>query len=67
MTCERHHDSLFPNDKCCPMILTHAWRGAGAAHNGIAPRGASCRLEWVCETWGRGGGHLRVQRREKRP
>ncbi len=40
------------------MILTHAWRGVGVAHNGIAPHGVSCRLGWVCEMWGRGGGHL---------
>lgn len=40
------------------VILTHARSGEGVAHNGIAPRGVSCRLGWVCETWGRGGGHL---------
>lgn len=48
------------------MVLTHAWRGAGAAHNGTGPRGVSCRWGWVCETWGRGGGRLQEQREETR-
>lgn len=42
----------------CFLTLTRAWSGAGVAHNGIAPRDVSCRLGWVCETWGRVGGHL---------
>lgn len=47
------------------MLLTHAWGVVGVAHNGTAPRGVSHRLGWVCERWGRDGGHLWEETEEK--
>lgn len=45
------------------QILTHAGCGGGVAHNGTAPRGASCRWEWGCGRWETGGGHLEDRNR----
>lgn len=35
----------------------------GVAHNGTFPHGVSCRLGWEREMEGRGGGHLREERK----